>query len=94
MPDHIHFFCSPAVQPPHDLSLWMGFWQRKMSVSWPKGGDLPLWQKDYWDRQLRSADSYAAKWEYVRLNPVRCGLVARPEDWPFQGELDELRWHE
>jgi len=24
---------------------------------------------------------------------VRAGLVARTEDWPYQGEMNLLRWH-
>jgi hypothetical protein len=32
------------------------------------------------------------KWSYVRENPVRAGLVARAEDWPYQGELNVLDW--
>jgi hypothetical protein len=36
------------------------------------------WQTDHWDRRLRSDESYAEKWEYVRCNAVRHGLVARP----------------
>lgn len=31
------------------------------------------------------------KWEYVRLNPVREGLVNTPDEWPHQGELNVLR---
>jgi len=27
-------------------------------------------------------------------NPVKAGLVARWEGWPYQGELNVLRWHE
>ena len=27
-------------------------------------------------------------------NPIKDGLVKRPEDWPFQGELNTLVWHE
>ena len=27
-------------------------------------------------------------------NPTKAKLVARWEDWPFQGELNVLRWHE
>ena len=29
---------------------------------------------------------------YVRLNPVRAGLVNEADAWPHQGELNELRW--
>ena len=50
------------------------------------------WQTDCWDTQLRSAEHYHERWEYVRLNPVRKELVNRVEDWPWQGELDVLRW--
>ena len=54
----------------------------------------PLWQRDCWDRQLRTGESYTQKWEYVRNNPVRKGLVACADDWPYQGELNVLEWHE
>jgi len=53
-----------------------------------------LWQKNFWDTQLRQGNSYAAKWDYVRNNPVRHNLVTRVEDWLYQGELNVLRWHD
>ncbi len=34
------------------------------------------------------------KWEYIRHNPVRAGLVNDPDDWPYQGEMHVLRWHD
>ena len=54
----------------------------------------PLFQRDCWDRQLRTGESYAQKWEYVRNNPVRKGLVANADDWPYQGRMNILEWHE
>ncbi len=54
----------------------------------------PLFQRDCWDRQLRTGESYARKWEYVRNNPVRKGLVAHADDWPYQGQVNGLEWHE
>jgi len=52
------------------------------------GMGAPLWQDDYFDRYLRSTESYAQKWEYVRNNLLRAGLVHRPEeDWPYQGRI-------
>jgi REP element-mobilizing transposase RayT len=51
-----------------------------------------LWQRDVWDTQLRSGVHYAEKWDYVRCNPVRKELVHAPDEWPFQGELNVLRW--
>ncbi len=91
MPDHIHFFCAPAddVTP---LKKWMEYWRNAVTRTWSVKAQKPLWQRDYWDRQLRHGESYGEKWEYVRNNPVRAGLVARPEDWQYQGELTVLRW--
>ena len=39
------------------------------------------------DHVLRNDESYAQKWEYVRENPVRAGLVAEWHEWPYQGEI-------
>jgi len=39
---------------------------------------------------LRSSESYSQKWDYVRENPVRAGLVANADDWPWQGEVESL----
>src|SRR4051794_11733079 len=59
---------------------------------WPYREQAPIWQREAWDTQLRRQESYASKWEYVVNNPVRAGLTKRAEDWPYQGELNELRW--
>jgi hypothetical protein len=51
-----------------------------------------LWQRHHWDRQLRSGETYGDKWEYVRSNPIRHGYIADADDWPYQRELNVLRW--
>ena len=51
-----------------------------------------LWQREFFDHVLRSNESYSEKWAYVELNPIRAGLVQLPADWPYQGELNVLRW--
>ena len=48
----------------------------------------PLWQPEFFDHLLRSRESRSEKWAYVRENPVRAGLVARAENWPFAGAVD------
>lgn len=92
MPDHIHLFCAPGVMPPRPLGNWVRFWKASICKT-IKAAEGTLWQTDFWDTQLRQHESYATKWEYVRNNPVRAGLVAHPDDWPHQGELNILRWH-
>jgi len=50
----------------------------------------PIWQSDYFDRYLRSSESYSDKWQYVEQNPVRAGLVGHVEDWPYHGTINDL----
>jgi hypothetical protein len=52
----------------------------------------PIWQNDTFDHILRGVESYEAKWEYVRMNPVRAGLCAKAEDWPWKGEIARLHY--
>ena len=92
MPDHIHLFCSPADAEAPPLTQWAHFWRSAVSRTWPWPAEHPLWLDSVWDRQLRSGDSYDRKWEYVRENPVRHGLVRHWREWPYRGELSVLLW--
>jgi putative transposase len=94
MPDHIHLFCAPKQLTPTALKAWVYFWRAEATRHWPREDEKPIWQKDFHDRQLRSAESYQQKWAYVPENPLRAGLVRKIEDWPWQGELNQLLWHE
>jgi len=94
MPDHVHLFASPRDPESPDVRRWIQFWKGGVTKRYALGNGGSLWQRDGWDRQLRNGDSYTAKWEYVRSNPVRHGLVRNPEDWPYQGEVNELIWHD
>jgi len=51
------------------------------------------WLPDHWDTRIRSAEDYAEKLAYVRMNSLRRKLVANPEDWPYQGQIFELQWY-
>jgi REP element-mobilizing transposase RayT len=90
MPDHIHLFCAPARTDSPELKRWIQYWKAISSIKWPRQHEQPVWQKSFWDTQLRRGYSYSSKWEYVRRNPVRAGLCALSEDWPFQGEMEIL----
>lgn len=93
MPDHVHFFV--RGNPDFVLSSWVGGLKRAMSVAGlnqSNGTHLPiqrksLWQTGFFDHVLRNDESSAQKWEYVRENPVRAGLVTEWCEWPYQGEI-------
>ena len=58
-----------------------------MSLALERKTSAPLWQPGFFDHLMRSDESYAQKWDYVRENPVRHGLVPASDAWPYQGEI-------
>jgi REP element-mobilizing transposase RayT len=83
MPDHVHLFVRGSFD--FVLAQWVRLLKRKLSSSIPQ--KAPHWQNGFFDRVIRHSESYSAKWEYVRQNPVRAGLVAGSDDWRWQGEI-------
>lgn len=89
VPDHVHFFCVDA-ESKEPLSKMIGSfkqWSAK-EICPVLGVDPPLWQKEFFDHLIRSGESYSEKWEYVRQNPVRAGLVPTADDWDFSGHIN------
>ena len=93
MPDHVHFFAR-ASRMADPMRKWVQMWKSVGARELLRRRGLvgPLWQEDYFDRYLRSGEDYAEKWSYVEANPVRAGLAAKPEDWPYQGRIHVLRF--
>ena len=90
MPDHIHLFVAIPLE-----GITLERWIQSLRSTLGKillriGFQKPHWQEGFFDHVLRSSESYSEKWDYVRMNPVRAGLVQSPEDWPYQGEIVSL----
>lgn len=59
-----------------------------------------VWQRRFWEHHIRDAADFAAHLRYCWFNPVKHGLVARPEDWPYSsvhrditaGRYDPAAW--
>jgi putative transposase len=92
MPEHIHLFCAPRAWDSPSLTNWVQYWKALVTRNWLCRKDLPIWQKSFWDRQLRTGDRYGDKWQYMLQNPVRRGLVSNPDKWKYQGEMHVLQW--
>ena len=46
-----------------------------------RGSEGALWQHQLWDRFVGHPKEFRERLEYMHLNPVRKGLVSRPEEW-------------
>jgi putative transposase len=82
MPDHVHMIATPF-----EISLAMLLDRIKGAsvhrVNRLLGRSGSLWQRESFDRMIRSAEKLAQKRAYIFNNPVRAGLVKRWEDYPW-----------
>lgn len=86
MPDHVHLL----LRPLRNLDGWpyplVDILQCMKSVTAHRINKLlhlsgPVWEEESFDHVLRSDESLKQKCEYIRQNPVRRGLVQRPEEY-------------
>lgn len=80
MPDHVHLLAAPDERDASAGSL-SAMIKRKMRKRLSAGWQ---WQPGCFDRLLRKEEFAEFKWEYIRENPVRAGLVSHWSDWPYQ----------
>ncbi len=45
-------------------------------------GERGIWQRRFWEHQIRDEDDLARHVDYVHINPVKHGHVARAGEWP------------
>jgi putative transposase len=80
MPDHLHMLATFGQEA--GMKTVTRNWKRYLS-----NHAGIHWQRDFFDHRLRGDESFTEKANYILNNPVRAGLVARFEDWPYQIEL-------
>ena len=92
MPEHVHLL----VNEPKGALLSRAVQALKLSVSMRRR-ERPFWQAHYYDFNVSSHEKFVEKLRYIHRNPgapthehcvvgwnpVRRGLVAKPEDWAW-----------
>ena len=83
MPDHVHLIVMPyeTVSLVDVLSAIKSASSHR--VNRLLGGRGAVWQRESFDRLVRSGDNLDKKRQYIFDNPARKGLVDRWEDYPW-----------
>lgn len=89
MPNHVHLVLVPVdedglratLAPVHTRYTW--------EINQREGWRGHLWQSRFASFPMADAHVYACL-RYVELNPVRAGLVTRPEEWPWSSARAHL----
>ena len=92
LPEHLH---AVWTLPAHDSdyaqrwSLLKSSFSRglplatRLTQSQQQKREKGLWQRRYWEHQIRDAEDLQRHLDYLHYNPVKHGLVERVKDWPY-----------
>ena len=89
MPDHFHALIGPGASM-RTLGAICGTFKSLSTRAFWRWYDGKLWHRQFYDHIIRNRDDFDETLAYIRMNPVRRGLVERPEDWPYTERLDFL----
>ena len=78
MPEHVHLLLSE----PKERLLATAIQALKIAVARRLGGS-PFWQVRYYDFNVFTDRKRVEKMRYIHRNPVKRGLVERPEQWEW-----------
>ena len=82
MPDHLHMLLI-GTRTDAAFIPFMTVLRQRTAVAFRRKFGERLWQDGYYEWLLRSQDPSDRAIDYILNNPVRAGLVERPEEYPF-----------
>ena len=92
LPEHMH---AVWTLPPDDddfSTRWMliktGFSRsiqrgESIAASRLRKGERGIWQRRFWEHQIRDENDLARHIDYVHINPVKHGHAAKASDWSY-----------
>ena len=90
MPNHLHFLATPLEhvelsQIAHSLKSYTAHEANKLLN---RRGQF--WQHEPFDRYIRNHKHFVSVIRYIEDNPVKAGLCAKPQDWPFSSAFHRV----
>jgi REP element-mobilizing transposase RayT len=82
VPNHVHLLITPRIAVGVLLQKLKGTTARTANQLLGRTG-IPFWQRECYDRLVRNADEFGRIGSYILKNPVRAGLAASPELYPW-----------
>jgi len=80
MPEHVHLLIN---EPPRILLSQLLKAVKQMTSRKLRGPREKFWQDRYYDRNVHGEKARSEVIRYIHRNPVKHGLVEKPEDWPW-----------
>jgi REP element-mobilizing transposase RayT len=84
MPNHVHLLIEPRIPLARIMNGLKGVSARDANRILARTGKH-FWQDESFDHWVRDTAEFQRIRDYIIQNPVRAGLVGRPEEWPWSG---------
>ena len=81
MPEHVHLLLGEPRQS--SLSIALQVLKQQTSRKLKLLREAQFWQPRYYDFNVHNEEKRIEKLSYMHRNPVKRGLVDKPEDWPW-----------
>lgn len=91
LPDHLHMMWTMPVNDGDFSTRWAlikaGFSRQlpkgeRISSSRAQKGERGIWQRRFWEHQIRDDRDFESHVNYIHINPVKHGYVECVKDWP------------
>jgi len=79
MPEHVHLLVGEPIRS--TLSIALQVLKQQTSRKLKARDEMQFWQRRYYDFNVWSEEKRVEKLRYMHRNPVKRGLVEKPEDW-------------
>ncbi len=92
LPDHMHAIWTLPVEDADFSTRWMlikGAFARRCSPGEALGasrsskGERGIWQRRFWEHQIRDEDDLQRHVDYIHINPVKHGHACHAADWQW-----------
>jgi putative transposase len=92
LPDHLYCIWTLPPDDPDFSVRWRllkGHFSRaigkgeRISRSRQKRRERGVWQRRFWEHQVRDQEDFNRHVDYIHWNPVKHGWVERVKDWPY-----------
>jgi putative transposase len=99
LPDHMHWLWRLPEGDADFATRWRriksNFSRSLPPTEWRSASRIArrergIWQRRYWEHQIRDADDLQRHMDYIHYNPVKHGWVASPGDWPHSSFAHHL----
>jgi putative transposase len=85
MPEHVHLLLGETRVASLSIAIQVLKQQTSRKLKSPDADRF--WQRRYYDFNVHNENKRVEKLQYMHRNPMKRGLVTKPEDWPWSSFL-------